>query len=167
MHFLGLSCSGSGSRVLHKSRLGWAWVLCPSQVRATQVTRCLASAHSPGGAVHLITSLVPATWFPGCTMGAPSQMCMCLLWGADLWLWPSWWMSMVQDPRKTWLATGSLLTVWKRLPFLGPSLLLAFWLWLLPTCLPASGREWAGPLPASSPLVFAQSFVLWAGLAVP
>ena len=86
VHFPCLSCSGSGSRVLHKSRLGWAWVLCPSQVRATQVTRCLASAHSPGGAVHLITSLVPATWFPGCTMGAPSQMCMCLLWGADLWL---------------------------------------------------------------------------------
>ena len=52
---------------------------------------------------------------------------------------------MVQDPRKTWLATGSLLTVWKRLPFLGPSLLLAFWLWLLPTCLPASGRG-GGPV---------------------
>ena len=29
--------------------------------------------------------------------------------------------------------------------------------------LPLVGGEWAGPLPASSPLVFAQSFVLWAG----
>ena len=35
----------------------------------------------------------------------------CLLWGADLWLRPSWWMSTVHDPRKTWLATGGLLTV--------------------------------------------------------
>ena len=36
-----------------RHRLGWACVLCPSQVQAAQVTRCLASAHSPGGAVHL------------------------------------------------------------------------------------------------------------------
>ena len=48
--------------------LCWACVLCPSQVRAVQVMRCLASA-------------VPATYrltchcrcFPGCTTGAPSQ----------------------------------------------------------------------------------------------
>ena len=45
-------------------------------------------------------------------------MCLLLL-GADLWLWPSWQMSMVQDPRKTWLATGSLLTVWWRKPISG------------------------------------------------
>ena len=32
-----------------KHRLGWAFVLCPSQVRAAQVTRCLASTLSPGG----------------------------------------------------------------------------------------------------------------------
>ena len=31
---------------------------------------------------------------------------------ADLWLRPSQGMSTVQDPRKTWLATGSLLAVW-------------------------------------------------------
>ena len=46
-------------------------------------------------------------------------------------------MSTVQDPRKTWLATGSLLPVWWRMPFLGPKLSLAFWLWLLPSCLSA------------------------------
>ena len=30
-----------------RHRLGWACVLCPSQVRAAQVTRCLASAVAP------------------------------------------------------------------------------------------------------------------------
>ena len=31
-----------------RCRLGWAYVLCPSQVQAAQSTRCLASALSPG-----------------------------------------------------------------------------------------------------------------------
>ena len=31
---------------------------------------------------------------------------------------------------------------------------------LPPVCLPASGGGWAGPQPASSPVVFAQSLVL-------
>ena len=94
-----------------RHRLSWACVLCLSQVQAAQVTRCLVSTLSPGGVGHLITSLVPATQFPGCTVGVLSHA-MCLPWGADLWLRPSWQMSTVQDPRKTWLATGSLLAVW-------------------------------------------------------
>ena len=32
-----------------RHRLGWACVLCPSQVRAAQVIRCLASTLSPSG----------------------------------------------------------------------------------------------------------------------
>ena len=32
-----------------RHRLSWACILCPSQVQAAQVTRCLASALSPGG----------------------------------------------------------------------------------------------------------------------
>ena len=63
--------SGSPQR----GRLGWACILCPSQVRAAQATRCLASALSPGGAVHLIISPVPDAQFPGCTAGALSQLC--------------------------------------------------------------------------------------------
>ena len=35
-----------------------------------------------------------------------------------------------------------------------------FWLWLSPACLSASSGGWASAQPASSPLVFAQSFVL-------
>ena len=57
-----------------RRRLGWTCILCPSQVRAAQVTRCLASSVSPGGARRLITSSVPVTQFPGCTAGALSQV---------------------------------------------------------------------------------------------
>ena len=64
----------------------------------------------PGGPCILITFRVPPTWFPGCA--ASLRCAVCLLWGADLRLRPSWQMSTIQDPRKTWLATGSLLTVW-------------------------------------------------------
>ena len=57
---------------------------------------------------------------------------MCLHWRADLRPQPSWQLSAIQDARKTWLATGSILTVWWGMP-------LAFSLWLslsrLPLCL--------------------------------
>ena len=49
-------------------------------------------------------------------LGAQQEHCLrcavCLLWGADLWLRPSWWMSTVQHLKKTWLAPGNLLAVW-------------------------------------------------------
>ena len=58
-----LSKAGPGLRALPRSkllrfsflgtpqrhRLGWACILCPSQVGAAQATRCLVSALSPGG----------------------------------------------------------------------------------------------------------------------
>ena len=43
----------------------------------------------PWWEVHLITSPIPATQFPGCTVGALSQMCRVHFWGVDLWLRPS------------------------------------------------------------------------------
>ena len=92
-----------------RCRLGWACVLCPSQVRAAQVTRYLVSALSPG-TVRLIASPVPAAWFPGCAAVTLPQVC--LFWAADLWLQPSQRMSTSQNPRKSWLETGSLFTVW-------------------------------------------------------
>ena len=83
-----LSKVGPGLRALPRSKLlrfkflgtperhilGWACVLCPSQVRAAQVTRCLLSTLFRC-AVHLITSPVPATWFPGSIVGTPSHVC--------------------------------------------------------------------------------------------
>ena len=120
-----------------RHRLSWTCVLCPSQVQTAQATRCLVSALCQVCVVCLITSPVPATQFPGCAARALSQVC-CVSPLGNLRLRPSWQMSTVQDPRKTWLATGSLLTVWWMMPSLGPRLSLALQLWLLPACLSAS-----------------------------
>ena len=110
-----------------RCRLSWVYVLCSSQVRAAQATRCLASALSPGGVVSLITSLVQLLSFPGVHWGRRLR-CAVRLWGADLWLGSPWWISTIQDPRKTWLATGSLLTVWESMPSWGQVCPLGFWL---------------------------------------
>ena len=72
----------------------------------------------------------------------------------DLWLRPSWQMSTIQDPRKTLLATGSLLTVWRRMPSLEPRLTLPSGSGChLLASLPLVGGG-AGPQLAGSPLVF-------------
>ena len=65
-----------------RHRLGWACVLCPSQVRAVQATRCFATTLSSGGAGCLITSPIPAAHFPGCTVGVTSQVCPVFLLGS-------------------------------------------------------------------------------------
>ena len=65
----------SGTRQRH--RLVWACVLCPSQVRAAQATRCLASTLSPGG-IPPYASPVPATRFPWCVVGMPSTGVLCV-----------------------------------------------------------------------------------------
>ena len=56
--------SGSPQRC----RLGWACVLCPSQVQTAQVMRCLAS-------MVMVTYclLCPCCWVSGCTIGTSSQ----------------------------------------------------------------------------------------------
>ena len=87
-------------------KLGWACILCHSQVRAAQATRCMVSTLS-SGVVCLITSAVPAAQV---SRGAHLQCAMCLFWGADLWLQPS--QRIIQNLRKYWLETGSLFTVW-------------------------------------------------------
>ena len=57
----------SGSPQRH--RLGWACILCPSQVRAAQVTSVWRAQ-----LLQLTASPVPAARFSGCTTGAPSQV---------------------------------------------------------------------------------------------
>ena len=49
-------------------RLGWACVLCPSLIRASQVTKCLTSMVAA-----TYRTPIPATRFSGCTTSTPSQ----------------------------------------------------------------------------------------------
>ena len=92
--------------------LSWVCVLCPSQVRAAQATRCLASTLSPVMRCNLAPPLSQLLSFLGAQQECCLRCTVCLLWGADLLLRPSQGMSAIKDLRKTWLATGSLLAVW-------------------------------------------------------
>ena len=57
-------------------RLGWAYLLCPSfPGPSSSGSQVLGELTLHSGAVHLVTSLVPATWFPGCAATASSQVC--------------------------------------------------------------------------------------------
>ena len=113
VRFPGLSCSGSGSQVLHKGTdlVGPAFCALPrsEQLRRPGVCR----AHSPQvGRCILSPPLSQPLHFLGVKQECCLRCAVCRLWGADFWLRPSWQMSTIQDPRKTWLVTGSLLTVW-------------------------------------------------------
>ena len=70
--------SGSPQR----RRLGWACVLCPSQIQAAQVTRCLVST-------------VIATYCLPCP-------CRSVFWVYNRRTF--WWMLTVQNPKMSWLA---------------------------------------------------------------
>ena len=118
-----------------RHRLCWACIM-PFAGLSSSGNQVLGECTLPRWAVRLITSLVPAAWFPGCRVGVLSQMCCVSPWGADLFGRPSCGMSTIQDRSKTWLATGSLLTVWWRMPSLGPRLpLLTLAVAHLPLCL--------------------------------
>ena len=158
VHFPGLNHSGSGSQVLHKGTdsIGHAFCAIP---RSEQLRQPGAwQVHCPRCAMCL-NHLPVLAWFPGAREHC--LMCtVCLLWGADVRLRPSWQMSTIQDPRKMWLATGSLLTFWWKMLSLGPRFPLPSSSGCHPPAsLPPVGGG-ASMQPASSPLVFTQSFVL-------
>ena len=74
MLFPGLSCSGSGSWVLHKGTdsVGHAFCAIP---RSEELRRPGAwRAHYLRCVVHLITSPVSAAWFPGCAVCCVSPL---------------------------------------------------------------------------------------------
>ena len=111
VHFQVLSCSGSDSWVVHKGTDSVGPAFCALS-RSKQLRQLGAwQAHSPQ--VQCILS--PLQSQPLSFLGEQQECCLrcavCLLWRADLWLQPSRRMTTVQDPRKTWLATGSLLGV--------------------------------------------------------
>ena len=97
----------------------------------------MASALSPGEQCILSPPQSQPLGFLGAQWEQHLSCALCLLWGADLWLRPSWHMSTFQDPRKICLATGSLLTVWWGMPVSGAKIarcLLALALTHLPLC---------------------------------
>ena len=88
----GLSCSGSGSRVLHKGAysVGPAFCALPS---SEQLRRPGAwqSQSPPGGEGILSPPPSQPLGFLGGSKSAVSGV-LCVLWRADLWLRPSRWM---------------------------------------------------------------------------
>ena len=109
MHFPGLSRSGSGSRVLHKDTDSVRPAFCALPRSEQLRDQVLGERTLPrcGASYHLPCSSRLVSWVLSGVSGVP-----CLFWGADLWLRNSWRMSTIQDPRKTWVATWSLLAVW-------------------------------------------------------
>ena len=75
MYFPGLSCSGSGSRVPHRSTDSVGCVFVPFPGPSSSGNQVHGERTVPGGLCVLITSLVPATGFPGCATRSPSQVC--------------------------------------------------------------------------------------------
>ena len=100
VHFPGLSCSGSGSRVLHKAQTQLGLCLVPFPGLNSSVDQVLGKRTLRRWAVRLITSPSQSLDFLGVQQESCLRCAMCLLWGADLRLQPSWWMSTLQDPRK-------------------------------------------------------------------
>ena len=104
-----------------RHRLSWACVLCPFQVRGAQATRCLASTLSQvcGMSCHL-RSPSPSVFWVRCKNAISGVPCVSsgeLISDCD----PPGACQPSRIP-----VTGSLLTVWWRMPSLGPSLPLAF-----------------------------------------
>ena len=140
VYFPGLSCSGSGSQDL----VGHAFCALP---RSEQLRRPGTWVHCPRWAVRL--NHLPS---PGHLV---SQVCcestisdvQCISSGeTPLRVWLSWQMSANQDPRKMWLATGSLLSLVEDADLWGQdcsSPLPSSSGWHLPASLP-SGRAGGG-----------------------
>ena len=75
VHFPALSCSGSRSQVPTKTQTPMGVHFVPFPGPSSSGDQVLGECSVPGGLCILITSLVPATQFPGCSARAPSQVC--------------------------------------------------------------------------------------------
>ena len=91
------------------------WVGCafvPFPGLSSTGDKVLSEHIVPDGPCVLITSLSRLLGFPGALQEHHLRCAICLFRRVDLRLRPSWRMSTIQDLRKMWLASGSLLTVW-------------------------------------------------------
>ena len=160
VHFPGLSCSGSGlgysTRV--QTRLGLRFV--PVSGLSSSCDQVLGKLTLPRWVVCLTTSLVPATQFPVCAARAPPQVCCVSPLGSR-----SLAAALLADVNQPG-SQEDLISNWEparrlvedavsgaKIAPRPPALAVA----CLPFCL-WWGMGWAQS--ASSPLLFAQSFVL-------
>ena len=95
--------SGSPQRC----RLGWACVLCPSQVLAFRWPGAWWAQSPPGAQCVLSPLLSQSLGFLGVQRALLLRCAVCLFWGADLCLRPSRWRSTIENPKKSWLAMKS------------------------------------------------------------
>ena len=160
MHFPGLSCWGSVSRVFYKGAelVGPAFCALPRSKQLRWPGDWQAQSPPGWGGCILSPPLSQPLGFLGVQCACLLRCAVCLFWGADHWLRPSRLMLTIQNPKKCWLA---MKPAWGLVEdaSVGP--------WLRPSgsgCphLPVSGGRWAGLQPVSS----AQTFVLWVALAV-
>ena len=118
-----LSKVGPGLRVLPGSQVQVLGYSTKAQTRSgrrfvpfpgpsSSGDQVLGQCTLPRWAVRLITSPSQPLGFLCAQRERCLRRAVCLLWGHDLWQQPSRRMATVQDPRKTCLATGSLLVVW-------------------------------------------------------
>ena len=108
MHSPGLSCSGSGSWVPHKGADLVGPAFC-ARTRSKQL-RCPGAWRAQSPPVGGCDSSSPPSQllgFLGVQRAHLLSCAVCLFWGVDLWLRPSQRMSIVQNPKKSWLATKS------------------------------------------------------------
>ena len=123
-----------------RHRLRWVCVLCPSQVRAAQVTRCLERAlsqvcgvfyhlHDPG---HLVSWVRSENAVSGVLCVSSGE----LIYDCAPVNHPGSQEDLVSNWEPAWWQVAS----WWSMPSLGPRLPLTFQLWLPPTCLSASSR---------------------------
>ena len=153
MYFPGLNHSGSGSWVLHRGAdlVGPAFCALPRSEQLRRPGAWRAHPHVCVGGV-VSSSLSQLLIFLGVQCACFLRCAVCLCWGADLWLRPSWQMSTIQNSKKSWFAMKPACSLVEdaslgpQLPPYGSG---------CPICLSLAGG-WAGPKPASS----AQSFVL-------
>ena len=105
--FPGLSSSGSGSWASTKVQtwLGLSFVPFPGLSSSGDQTLGERALPRWGASYRLPRPSCSVFWVHHLSCA------VCLFWGADLWLQPSREMSTIQNPRKSWLATGSLLAV--------------------------------------------------------
>ena len=82
VHLPGLSYSGSGSQVLPKGADLVGPAFLPFSGLSSSGDQVPEERITPRWAVRLITPLLPATRFSGCTVGAPSQVCPVSLLGS-------------------------------------------------------------------------------------